>query len=122
MRPSKRTVALELYDVTTDPVRQERLLTALAHDENTGVRNTALWSLANIEAPVTEAVALELWAQDPSDDDRALHRISALWALYRIGSDQLERLLAEAERSQLRSLADYAGRIRRGEVRTDFFN
>ena len=82
-------------------------------DESRSLAHSLL-TLARLRSPATEQLALEAWSR--SDESQQWARMAALWALYRVGSDQLERLLAEAEQDERPSLARYAAKVRTGEV------
>ena len=91
-----------------------RLLLKFASDDEEYVRRKALEALARLESPATENLALRAWSE--MGDAQEYSRMTALWALHRIGSSHLSPLLAEAERTQTEYLAKYAAKIRRGEV------
>lgn len=108
---------LQLADVLGylpfDP-RTEPLLLRFADDEEEFVRRYALKSLARIGSPQTEQVALRQWnCQGPSQQ---WSRMMALSCWHHINSPLLEPHLREAESSEMEYLADYARRLRNGEV------
>ncbi len=94
----------------------EPLLIRFAADGDEYVRRRALQSLARLASPRVEALALAFWVEDHAS--RPWTRMNALWALHRIGSPALERLLAEAEGDANEFLAGFAARIRRNELDT----
>ncbi|MBX9583912.1 MAG: HEAT repeat domain-containing protein [Gemmataceae bacterium] len=93
---------------------EERLLLALARDGHEYVRRRALGALARLGSPAAEGLALAAW--DRPDENQEWARMMALWALHRIESPHLSRLLDEAERDPRQYLPGYAARVRRGEV------
>lgn len=94
--------------------RAEQLLLVLATDEEEYVRRRSIMSLARLGSAATERLALDAWRRPAEDQHHA--RIAALWCLRRIGSEQLSRLLEEAEHGDQVHLRDYARRFRSGEV------
>jgi hypothetical protein len=111
-RDDRWQLAVELQDEPS--TEAEPLLLALAQDEHEYVRRCALKSLARRGSPAVEELALQAWHRP--DPDQQWARMSALWCLHRIGSPQLDRLLAEAECEEGQYLRAYAERIRRGEA------
>ncbi|MDB5294614.1 MAG: hypothetical protein JWO31_597 [Phycisphaerales bacterium] len=113
-RDARWQLAEELGRLATACPRRGPLLERLAGDEDEYVRRRALGALARAGSPATERVALEAWHRPDASQEWA--RMTALWALHRVGSGQLGRLLDEAERDARPYLAAYAADVRRGRV------
>ena len=92
----------------------ERLLLALAGDEDEYVRRRALSSLARLGSAAVEELALAAWSKQDAAQEWA--RMNVLWSLHRIGSPLLARLLVEAETDERPYLSDYARRLREGRL------
>lgn len=107
-------LAARLGHATADAARRDQLLLTLARDVNEYVRRRSLEALARLGSPATEQLALEAWSRP--DESQQWSRMMALWALHRVGSTQLDRLLAEAELDQIANLSQYAAKVRSGDV------
>ncbi len=105
-------LADQLGQLERDLGEVERLLLTLVRDEDEYVRRCALKSLARIDSPSAEQLALEAWHKP--DEHQEWARMMALDCLHRIGSPHLERLLAEAARDERQHLRDFARRIQQG--------
>jgi hypothetical protein len=92
----------------------ENLLKRFAHDENEYVRRRSLQSLARLQAPATEDLAMTEW--DRPDPDQQWSRMGVLWCLHRIGSPYLEAKLVEAENDVRPHLSGFARRVRLGRI------
>ncbi len=107
-------LATQLEHAGANSARQDQVLLKLARDENEYVRRRSLHVLARLGSPMTEELALEAWSRP--DESQQWARMMALWALHRIGSAQLDRLLAEAERDERPYLSGYAAKVRIGDI------
>jgi HEAT repeat protein len=106
-------LADQLGRLDSDRGEVERLLLALVRDEDEYVRRRALKSLARIDSPSAEQLALEAWHRP--DEHQEWARMMVLDCLHRIRSPHLEHLLAEAERDERQHLRDFAKRLRQGQ-------
>ena len=96
-----------------DP-RIEPLLLRFVHDEEEYVRRRALQSLTRIGSSRVETLAHREWKRE--DENQQWARMNALSCWNHINSPLLESHLREAEASDMNYLADYARRLRNGEV------
>jgi hypothetical protein len=92
---------------------EERVLLAMARDEDEYVRRRALGALARLGSPAVEALAMAAWHRKDTDQEWA--RMMVLWALKQIGSPLFGGLLSEATVDQRVHLREYASRLQRGE-------
>jgi len=76
-------------------------------------RRRALKSLARIDSPSAERLALEAWHRPDGHQEWA--RTMVLDCLHRIRSPHLEHRLAEAERDERQYLRDFAKRLRQAQ-------
>ncbi len=111
---AKWQLATQLGYATTDMARREELLLAFSQDDAEYVRRRGLQALARIGSSATERVALEAWAR--SGESQQWARMTALWALHHVGSARLDPMLADAEGDERRPLAEFAAKVRRGDV------
>lgn len=106
-------LAVQLGERAVEGELSERLLLALAHDENEYVRRRALNALTSLGSPAVEDLSLEMWERaDPSQE---YSRMMVLSCLQKIASPKLEALLAEAEKDTRPYLRAAAERIRKSE-------
>jgi hypothetical protein len=106
-------LAVQLGERAVKSEKSERLLLALAHDENEYVRRRALSALTSLGSPAVEDLSLEMWERaDPSQE---YSRMMVLSCLQKIASPKLEALLAEAEKDTRPYLRAAAERIRQGK-------
>jgi hypothetical protein len=92
----------------------ERVLLALARDEEEYVRRRSLQALARLSSPAVEELALAEWGRPDASQQWA--RMNVLWCLHRTGSTRLAALLTVAEQDAGVHLSDFAKKVRRGEV------
>lgn len=94
--------------------RIEPLLLRFANDEEEYVRRRALQSLTRLGSSQVEQLALREWNRESQTQQWA--RMNALSCWNSLNSPLLEPHLREAEASDMEHLADYARRLRSGEV------
>ncbi len=94
--------------------RIEPLLLAFANDKEEYVRRRTLRALASLGSLHAEQLALREWNRE--DEHQQWARMNALSCWEHINSPFLESHLREAETSNMEYLADYARRLRNGEV------
>ncbi|RYX86840.1 hypothetical protein EON83_01265 [bacterium] len=96
--------------------RTEPLVRRFVDDEEEYVRRRALQSLVRLGAIGTEQLALREW--NTEDDNQQWARMNALQIWRHINSSLLESHLLEAEASadKFPYLADFAHRLRKGEI------
>ena len=92
----------------------EALLLRWADDENEFLCRNALMALAEHRSSAVDPLADSLWNRP--HECREWIRISVLWALHRAGSGCFEGRLQEALADPGEHLAEYAGKLQRGEI------
>lgn len=112
-RDNRWQLAEELGHIADNP-DAEKLLFILACDEDEYVRRRSLKSLACLDSPMVERLALEAWHRP--DPDQQWTRMMVLDCLNMIGSPQLEPLLADAEKDEQKYLLEFAKNIRESRV------
>lgn len=113
-RDAKWQLADQLGRLGQKGAREERVLLTFSRDESEYVRRRSLSALARLGSPAVEELSLQAWHRP--DESQQWARMMALWCLHRTGSPHLERLLTEAEQGEHQLLADYALKLRLGEV------
>ena len=111
---AKWQLAEELGQLGQRGEEVEHILIALADDADEYVRRRALSALARIGSSAVEDLALVAWHK--LHEYQQWSRMNALWCLHRVGSPLLDQLLAEAEQDDRPNLANYAKRLRKGQV------
>lgn len=104
---AKWQIAAELGLLGGRSPQVESLLMRFARDDDAYVRRRAVITLANIGSIHAADLAEELWS---TEDE--YQRMSALYALWKIGSPLLEDHLEQAEADPRPDLAAYAARVR----------
>ena len=113
-RDARWQLAVELGKADALSEAVESLLLRMTNDAEEYVRRRALQELARLGSAHTEALALAAWEQP--HEHQQWTRMAVLWSLHRIQSPRLETLLTEAEADPRSYLADFARRVRRGEI------
>jgi HEAT repeat protein len=108
-RDAKWQLAVELGRLAYRPQQVELLLLEFAHDEDEYVRRRALLALADIGSPKVKEVIESAW--ETGDE---YQRIAVQYALWKIGSQQLDTYLGRADADGRQYLVSYAARIRTG--------
>ncbi|HEX4125191.1 MAG TPA: hypothetical protein VHY37_10735, partial [Tepidisphaeraceae bacterium] len=111
---AKWQFAEELGRLDRLSARVEQLLLILAVDGNEYDRRLLLGALARIGSSATERIALDEWRRP--DESQEWARMMALWALHRVRSPHLNQLLSLGEGDARPYLANYAAKLRHGEV------
>ena len=108
---AKWQLAVELGKLSGYQPEAEKLLYALAKDEDEYTRRRALRALAEMRSPYVEELIEPAWSSE-----HQYQRMMVLFALYTIQSSELEKYLKFAEEDGREFLMGYVTKIRRGEA------
>lgn len=111
-RDARWQLAAELGGLDHRLTEAEPLLLQYARDEDEYVRRRALIALADCGSSKVEELAVSAWAA--AEAWQEYQRMAVLYALWKVGSRQLETYLAEADADGRQYLVAYAARIRSG--------
>ncbi len=108
-RDAKWQLAVELGHLEPRPPQVESLLLQFAYDEDLYVQRRAMMALADIGSAKVEELVVPAWE---SGDEH--QRMGVLYALWKVGSPQLDAYLAQAEADGRPYLTEYLARVRVG--------
>jgi HEAT repeat protein len=112
---AKWQLAEELGQLGQCGQETEMLLVTLASDADEYVRRRSLHALARLRSQRVEELAMKEWHRP--DENQQWARINVLSCLHRVRSSLLEPLIVDAERDERPHLADFAKRVRQGDVK-----
>lgn len=111
---AKWQLAAGLAYLEHDLDEAERLLLLLVGDDVEYVRRKSLQSLARLGSRVVEQLAMQEWNRP--DESQQWSRMNVLWCLHRVKSPQLMALLELADGDGRQHLAEFAEKVRKGQL------